>query len=1392
MKKSLRNQSEEEPVTLESLSKTLRDHTAAQYETNIEFRASIHALELKSMSKIEDLERKSQDRYKELQMKMDSNFERLCNLIAKKDSKAVDVSEASPPPYRHPNYQVHQSNLEPGRSFRSDEGVDRNTVTERKDGLLKRVELPSFSGDDTYGWLALAERYFRIGGYDERRKLEIVSIILAGDVLSWFNSEAQRSQFRSWNDFKERLIARFSRQKLRDPSQPFFAVTQTGTVAQYIHQFEDLSTQATGLTDTQREGIFMNGLKPAMREVVTMSKPVDLPEMIATAYQMEESSLYKMVCRERANEGKSTTRQWITKPYTSTSSNTDWQQKQQQSRGEMNQEKSGSNKVQRPQLRLSESQIAEKKRLGLCFTCDDKWSRQHLCPNKSLQVLTAVNGLEMEIMDQSLVDIEDEVDTVDSSLMGLSLNSFLGISSPTTTKLRGSINKNEVIVMLDSGATHNFISPAAVESNKLVVHQNPNLNVLLGTGISVQGSGVCRDVQVRLPTMTFSDDFVVLELGRVDVILGVQWLRTLGVPTVDWENNIWSFIYQGKPVTLKGDPELHGLNFSMKRLLSGRIVQKNSSEVVLQQLEGKSSDSEVIPALMQEELLKFDAVFQKPKGLPPLRGREHAIVLKDESKPMSVRPYSYPHAHKEIMASLVQDMLEEGLIRPSQSPYSSPVLLVKKKDNSHRFCVDYRALNRATVSDKYPIPMIDQLLDELHGATVFTKLDLRSGYHQIRMQQEDIAKTAFRTHDGHFEFLVMPFGLTNAPATFQALMNDVFRKFLRKFVLVFFDDILIYSCTLEEHVIHVRQVLQVFEEQKLFANRKKCSFAQRKVEYLGHVISKEGVATDNQKIVAVQKWPETRSVKELRGFLGLTGYYRKFVKAYGEIARPLTDLLKKEQFLWVEASRMAFMNLKEAMTKAPVLALPDFEQLFIVESDASGTGLGAVLMQGHHPIAYFSKGLTPREQLKPVYERELMAIVLSIQKWRHYLLGRRFLVRTDQQSLKYLLDQREITLDYQRWLTRILGYEFDIEYKVGSENKVADGLSRIDHAAKGENGLSLLALTVPVSLQLQDLYRELDENTEIQMTIQKLTAGEQVKPGFSVVHGRLFYKQKLVLPATLAQIPLILQEYHDSMMGGHAGVLRTLQRIKSIFYWPKMRKRVQEYVAACAICQTHKYSTLSPAGLLQPIELPVRIWEDIAMDFVEGLFTSQGVNVIMVVVDRLSKYGHFLTLKHPFTAVDVAQKFVKEVVRLHGFPKSIISDRDKIFLSHFWKECFRASGTRLRFSTAFHPQSDGQTEVLNRCLETYLRCFASTHPKTWAKYIPWAELWYNSAYHTALRCTPFKLVYGREAPTLMRYEEGATQNFEVDEMLKERDLVLESVKHNLLRAQALMKDITLV
>jgi hypothetical protein len=331
------------------------------------------------------------------------------------------------------------------------------------------------------------------------------------------------------------------------------------------------------------------------------------------------------------------------------------------------------------------------------------------------------------------------------------------------------------------------------------------------------------------------------------------------------------------------------------------------------------------------------------------------------------------------------EMLQQGIIRPSSSAFSSPVLLVKKHDGTWRFCVDYRALNAKTVCDMFPISVVDELLDELRDTRFFTKLDLRSGYHQVRMHTEDIKKIAFRTHHGHFEFLVMPFGLTNAPATFQALMNDVLQDFIRVFVLVFFDDILIFNDSWSSHLQHVRMVLKRLQEHGLAIKQSKCSFGATSVQYLGHVISDQGVAMDADKVEVVRAWPLTRTVRAVRGFLDLTGYYRKFIQSYGDIAAPLTKLLKRESFNWTPSATSAFEALKTALTTASALQLPDFSKPFIVDCDASGARFGVVLHQDVGPLAFFSRAVTPHHAKLAAYERELIGLVKAIRHWRPYL-----------------------------------------------------------------------------------------------------------------------------------------------------------------------------------------------------------------------------------------------------------------------------------------------------------------------------------------------------------------------------------------------------------------------
>jgi hypothetical protein len=340
-------------------------------------------------------------------------------------------------------------------------------------------------------------------------------------------------------------------------------------------------------------------------------------------------------------------------------------------------------------------------------------------------------------------------------------------------------------------------------------------------------------------------------------------------------------------------------------------------------------------SLLDGLLGSFPDVFTEPTGLPPSRGCDHRIILKAGAPPVAVRPYRYSAAHKDELERQCVAMIGQGIVRRSNSAFSSPVLLVKKPDGSWRFCVDYRALNALTIKDAFPIPVVDELLDELHGARFFTKLDLRFGYHQVHIRKEDIHKTTFRTHDGLYEFLVMLFGLCNAPTTFQALMNDVLRPFLRRFVLVFFDDILIYIKSWADHLQHLRVILTELRQHVLFIKRSKCAFGVSSVAYLGHIISEAGVAMDPAKVQAIKDWPVPRSTRALRGFLGLASYYRKFINGYGSIAAPLTVLLKKEGFAWGEEAAVAFDTLKAAVTMGPVLAMPDFTKTFVVECDAS-------------------------------------------------------------------------------------------------------------------------------------------------------------------------------------------------------------------------------------------------------------------------------------------------------------------------------------------------------------------------------------------------------------------------------------------------------------------------
>jgi transposase InsO family protein len=608
-------------------------------------------------------------------------------------------------------------------------------------------------------------------------------------------------------------------------------------------------------------------------------------------------------------------------------------------------------------------------------------------------------------------------------------------------------------------------------------------------------------------------------------------------------------------------------------------------------------------------------------------------------------------------------------------------------------------------------------------------------------------------------------------------MNAVLKQFLRRCVLVFFDDILIYSTSWTEHLQHIRAVMEVLRANNLHVKRSKCSFATPSVEYLGHVISADGVAMDRAKIEAVSTWPQPRSPRGLRGFLGLAGYYRRFIKGFGAIAEPLTKLLRKDAFQWTEAVAVAFAALQAALTAAPVLQLPDFSKEFIVDCDASGSGFGAVLHQGDGPLAFFSKQFAPRHLKVAAYERELIGLVQAVCHWRPYLWGRAFLVRTDHYALKFLLDQRLSTIPQHQWVSKLFAFDFRVEYRPGRLNTVADALSRRD-----ADDPQLAAVSSPSFQLFDELRREIRDSAELTALSTDITTGRR-DGSWAVTDGLILRDGRVFVASTSPSLDAILQLAH----AGHEGVQKTLHRLRSEFHVEHDRRAVTDFVRACPTCQRNKIDALQPAGLLQPLPVPSRVWADISMDFVEALPKVHGKSVVLTVVDRFSKYAHFIPLGHPYTAHSVARAFFHDIVRLHGIPESIVSDRDPVFTSAIWRELFKLAGVKLKMSTAFHPQTDGQSEAVNKTIAMYLRCATGDRPRAWLDWLPWAELCYNTSFHTALKATPFEVVYGRPPPPLLPYQPGSAVSKAVGDLLSDRDAFLAEVRERLLQAQEYAK-----
>ncbi|GJV21899.1 reverse transcriptase domain-containing protein [Tanacetum coccineum] len=669
-------------------------------------------------------------------------------------------------------------------------------------------------------------------------------------------------------------------------------------------------------------------------------------------------------------------------------------------------------------------------------------------------------------------------------------------------------------------------------------------------------------------------------------------------------------------------------------------------------------------------------------------------------------------------------------------------------------CINYRELNKLTVKNRYPLPRIDDLFDQLQGSSIYSKIDLRSRYHQLRVREEDIPKTAFRTRYGHYEFQVMSFGLTNAPAVFMDLMNRVCKPYLDKFVIVFIDDILIYSKSKKEHEEHLRQILKLLKKEELYAKFSKCEFWISRVQFLGHVIDCRGIHVDPAKIESIKDWASPKTPTEIRQFLGLAGYYRRFIEGFSKIAKTMTKLTQKGvKFDWGDKQEAAFQLLKQKLCSAPILALPEGSEDFIAYCDASKKGLGVVLMQREKVISYASRQLKIHEKNYTTHDLELGAVVFALKIWRHYLYRTKCTVFTDHKSLQHILDQKELNMRQRRWLELLSDYDCEIRYHPGKVNVVADALARKER----EPPLRVRALVMTIGLDLpkqilkaqtearkpeniksEDVGGMLVENSK---DPEKLRT-EKLEPR---TDGTLCLNGRSWLPCYDDLRTVIMHESHKSKYSIHPGSDKMYQDIKKLYWWPNMKANIATYVSKCLTCAKVKAEHKRPSGLLVQPEIPQWKWDNITMDFVTKLpKSSQGYDTIWVIVDRLTKSAIFMPMRETDPLDKLARMYLKEVVTKHGIPVSIICDRDPRFSSNFWKSLQKALGTSLDMSTAYHPETDGQSERTIQTLEDMLRACVIDFGNGWVKHLPLVEFSYNNSYHASIKAAPFEALYGRK------------------------------------------------
>jgi hypothetical protein len=1271
------------------------------------------------------------------------------------------------------NTQAHQIQQLTQRSGSDDVKASTYRVQppENYDGVRK--DLPKF-----FTQLELVFRSGPVQFATEEARIIYACTFLRGTAYAWVQPHLEVANdpiLTTWENFKTALQSAFGDPDLQATAERQLSVLkQTGATSAYAAEFRRLAALAKW--DKQALNFhFYNGLKDSVKdELARDDRPTDLDVLISKSIRIDDRHYERAKEKKGSSFGRNTN-----VPITPTSNDG------------MDIDALGVVRKLTP---------AEKKRrydLDLCLYCGGEGHKAHECTEKNKNKPAVKSYSESKIL--LPVYIDDHVPSI--------------------------------IALGDTGGEGNFINEDLAMKLKMPTEAIEAIALsaaLVNNQEQPLITRVTKPIKMRIGNHVENIRFYLAPI-KYQVIIGLPWFR-LHNPKVNFSDLTISLNQCKNNCTKQNNhriaPKISLINAAALEMLARQNGNEIYSvrmhnlatrvgEIDLNHLEidDSSKPKVVLPDVYKE----FSDVFtEKDNPLPENRPYDHTIPLQPGTKPPTLPVYGLNEKELKECWKYLQENLDKGFIRKSSAPCGAPILFVKKKDGSLRLCVDYRGLNKITIKNKYPLPLITELLDRLKNAKVYTVLDLLGAYNLLRIKPGEEWKTAFRTRYGLYEYCVMPFGLCNAPASFQEFINDVLGDLLDDSVSAYLDDILIFSTDVEKHEAQVKEVLRRLRKYGLVVKLEKCIFSAKEVPYLGFIVGPGYVRMDPTKVASVVEWPTPTSVLEIQIFLGFANFYRRFIRSFSKIAKPITKLLKKEEkFHWGAEQQSAFDQLKELFISSPVIHTFERERETVLETDASDFALGAVLSQVSngklYPIAYHSRSFVPAEQNYEVHDKELLAIVDSLKEFRHYLQAteRPFLILTDHKNLEYFHTTKILNARQINWSQLLATYNFQLSYRPGKFNPRADAMSRRPDYLKEidpekfyhsmfqpqhrfvepdellpSETIDINALTtISTSSDILDNIRAAYEEDELALKHIEDVRNNLASEPLTVRQDLLYFGTKLYIPDRLALKLQILSIHHDSLSAGHFGQAKTYELVDRQFYWPGMRKFINEYISSCDTCNRSKSIKHLPYGPLTPLPIAEKPWSSISLDFIVDLPVSKTFDSILVVVDRLTKYATFIPTNKTITADQFCDLFIAYIFAQHGMPHEIISDRGSIFTSKFWQRFCDLVKVKTNLSTAFHPQSDGQTERVNQVVEQYIRVFGNYQQNDWTSLLPLAQFTYNNSQHSSIGTTPFYANYGYHPETHFTSDQ-LSQVPKAEERIKHLKETQEHLKINLQRAIA--------